>query len=130
MSRAGAVFRPLAGVAVAAGVAAVALLLAEPFSSQDPVAQAPVLAQVEFAPVEAVSSAPAADETPARLYTTPPAGDGPGNLPAAEFANYLVAHSSYASPLVGRSIVVGLIVAPDPVAPQDAPVTENTQDGQ
>ncbi|HLG53289.1 MAG TPA: sigma-E factor negative regulatory protein [Steroidobacteraceae bacterium] len=130
MSRSGAVLRALAGVAVAAGVAAVALLLAEPFSRQDPVAQVPVLAQVEYTPVEAVSSAPAAGEAPARLYTTPPAGDGPGNLPAAEFANYLVAHSSYASPLVRRSVVAGLIVAPDPGAAQDAPVTENRQDGQ
>jgi len=130
MSRSGAVLRPLAGVAVAAGVATVALLLAGPFNRQDPVAPVPVLAQVEDTPVEAVSSAPAADEPPARPYTTPPAGDGPGNLPAAEFANYLVAHSGYASPLVRRSVVAGLIVAPDPVAALDAPVPESAQDRQ
>ena len=130
MSGSGAILRPLAGVAVAAAVAAVALLIAEPFGRQEPVAQAPVLAQVEEAPIEAISSAPAADLPPARPYTTPPAGDGPGNLPAAAFANYLVAHSSYASPLVRRSVVAGLIVAPDPPAALDAPAAESAQDAR
>ncbi|MFZ2507783.1 MAG: hypothetical protein WAW79_04830, partial [Steroidobacteraceae bacterium] len=52
-----------------------------------------------------------ADE-PSRPYTTPEPADGPGGLAAAQFANYLVAHSRYASPLVRRSVVTGLITAP------------------
>jgi hypothetical protein len=45
-------------------------------------------------------------------YTTPPAADATGGLPPAELANYLVAHYGYASPLVRRSVVAGLIAEP------------------
>ena len=45
-------------------------------------------------------------------YTTPPAVDAAGGLPPAELANYLVAHYGYASPLVSRSVVAGLIAEP------------------
>ena len=122
--RSAAALRSIAGLAVAAGVAAMAVLLLEPSDLQDPVAQPAPLARVAEAPVEPVTSTPEADESPARPYTTPPVADGPGGLPAAQFANYLVAHSSYASPLVGRSVVAGLIVAPEtgdtPVSPPAA----------
>ncbi len=126
--RSGAALRPLAGLGVAAGVAAMALLLVEPSAVQDPVVQEPLLAQVEDAPIEPVLSAPDPEEPPAQPYTTPPAGDGPGNLPAVQFANYLVAHSSYASPLVRSSIVAGLIIAPDTAGAPDLPASADTRD--
>jgi sigma-E factor negative regulatory protein RseA len=122
--------RPLAGLAVAAGVSALALLIVQQFELPDPEQPAPVLAQVEGAPVEPVTAVSDLDETPPRGYTTPPAADGPGSLPAAQFANYLVAHSAYASPLVRRSVVAGLIVAPDEVASLDAPVADGPQGSQ
>jgi len=112
-----ALMRPLAGLAVAAGVTALALLLMQRFDAGDPGQPAPVLAQVADAPVEPVMVAADSAETPSRPYTTPAAADGPGGLPAAQFANYLVAHSSYASPLVGRSVVTGLIAAPQELPP-------------
>jgi hypothetical protein len=46
-----------------------------------------------------------------------------------QFANYLVAHSSYASPLVRRSVVTGLIVAPQEIADVDVPLPESPQAG-
>ena len=130
-----ALMRPLAGLAVAAGVTALALLLMQRFDAGDPGQPAPVLAQVADAPVEPVMVAADSAETPSRPYTTPAAADGPGGLPAAQFANYLVAHSSYASPLVGRSVVTGLIAAPQELPPQemaagDGQPPENPRDTQ
>ncbi len=116
--------RPLAGLAVAAGVAALALLLMQRIDAKDPGQTEPILAQVADTPVEPVSVAADPAETPSRPYTTPAAADGPGRLPAAQFANYLVAHSGYASPLVRRSVVTGLIVAPQEVAGSDTPAAE------
>jgi len=115
-----ALARPLAGLAVAAGVAAVAVLLMQRFDAETP-GQPPLLAQVADAPVEPVSAADPT-ESPSRPYTTPAAADGPGGLPMAQFANYLVAHSSYASPLVRRSVVTGLIVSPQEMAGGGVPL--------
>lgn len=123
-----AVLRPLAGLAIAAGVAAVALLLVQQLDAP-PGQPTPLLAQVADAPIEPVSIVSEPDDSPSRTYTTPPAADGPGLLPAAQFANYLVAHSGYASPLVRRSVVAGLIVAPYETA-SDPMVAGGPQDGQ
>ncbi|MBF8292755.1 MAG: hypothetical protein HW392_1582 [Steroidobacteraceae bacterium] len=117
--RSAALMRPLTGLAVAAGVAALALLLMQRFDSERPLQPEPVLAQVADAPVEPVMVAADPAETPSRTYTTPAAADGPGSLPAAQFANYLVAHSSYASPLVRSSVVTGLIAAPQELPPRE-----------
>jgi hypothetical protein len=110
-SRRVALLRPLAGLAVAAGVAALALLLVPQFDAKegDPGLLLPQLAD---APVEPVTIAADPADEPSRSYTTPEAADGPGGLPAVQFANYLMAHSRYASPLVRRSVVTGLITAP------------------
>src|SRR6185295_12324201 len=113
--------RPLAGLAVAASVAAVAVLLMQRFDAGDTGQPEPVLAQLADAPVEPVSVASDPVDSPSRAYTTPAAADGPGSLPMTQFANYLVAHSSYASPLVRRSVVTGLIVAPQEMTGGDAP---------
>ena len=123
--RRSALVQPLAGFAVAAGVAAVALLLMPNFDAKDPGQPAPLVAQVADTPVQPVTAVADPLDTPSRPYTTPAATDRPGGLPAAQFANYLVAHSSYASPLVRRSVVTGLIVAPQEMTAADAPVAEN-----
>ncbi len=116
---------PAAGLGLAAGVAAAALLVAQQFGPGGPerpglvaasgsvAAEAPVLqALVPAGSVVEIGSPPA--------YTTPLPGEGPGSLPEAQFANYLVAHSGYASPLLRRSLVTGLIVAPEPEEPAPA----------
>ncbi len=127
-SRSAALLRPLAGLAVAAGVAALALLLMPGFDTKDSAQPEPVLAQVADTPVEPVTVAEDETDAPSRSYTTPAAADGPGGLPAAQFANYLVAHSSYASPLVRRSVVTGLIAAPQEAGGGNAPAPKSAQD--
>ena len=123
--RPAALLRPLAGLAVAAGVAALALVLMPSFDAKDPGDPAPLLAQVADTPVEPVTAIADPVDRLSTPYTTPAAVAGPGGLPAAQFANYLVAHSSYASPLVRRSVVTGLIVAPQEMVAGGVPVTEN-----
>lgn len=120
-----AMLRPMAGLAVAAGVAALALLLVPSFDAKDPGQSAPILAQVADTPVEPVTAAPDPVDPPSTPYTTPAAAERSGSLPAAQFANYLVAHSGYASLLVGRSVVTGLIVAPQEMTADDMPAAEN-----
>lgn len=127
--RPSALARPLAGLAVAAGVAAVAVLMMQRLDAESPAQPEPVLAQVADTPVEPVTVAADPVESPSRPYTTPAAADGPGGLPMTQFANYLVAHSSYASPLVRRSVVTGLIVAPQEIADVDVPLPESPQAG-
>ena len=110
-----ALLRSGAGIAVAAGVAAAALLLVQQAPLQ--VAEVPdqQLAQVVESPIEPVS---AIEDEPV-IYTTPPAA---GPLPPAQFANYLVAHYGYASPLVRRSVSAGLISSKDEAAAADPAV--------
>lgn len=103
-----ALLRSAAGLAVAAGVAAAALLLVQQAPLQ--VAEVPeeqLAAQVAESPIVPVS--PVDEEDLADPYVTPPATDIPGSIPPAQFANYLVAHYGYASPLVRRSVGAGLI---------------------
>ncbi|MDH4260549.1 MAG: sigma-E factor negative regulatory protein [Gammaproteobacteria bacterium] len=126
-SRSAALLRPLAGLAVAAGVAALALLLMPGFDTKDNAQPEPVRAQVADTPVEPVTVSEDETDAPSRSYTTPAAADGPGGLPAAQFANYLVAHSSYASPLVRRSVVTGLIAAPQEAGGGNATAPESPQ---
>ena len=120
-----AMLRPVAGLAVAAGVAALALFLIPSFDAKGPGPPEPIQAQLADTPVEPVTAAQDPVDAPSTPYTTPAAAERPGGLPAAQFANYLVAHSSYASPLVRRSVVTGLIVAPQEMTAGDGPAAES-----
>lgn len=103
--------RPVAGLALAAGVAA-ATVLVLPGVQRDSgaapervavVAASPLVA--EFVPV--VVAADDVDEAPPS-YTTPPAPAGSDNaLSPAQLASYLLAHSEYTDPLGRRSVVTG-----------------------
>lgn len=116
--------RPVAGLALAAGVAA-AMVLVLPAGQPGPgaspalVAAATPAAQVaqvaEFAPV--VEAADEVDEPPPS-YTTPPVPAGSGNaLSPAQLASYLLAHSEYTDPLGRRNVVTGATGLPAQVGP-------------
>ncbi|MBM5812627.1 MAG: hypothetical protein FJ191_11790 [Gammaproteobacteria bacterium] len=114
------VYRPVAGLGIAATVAAVSVLLLQPRTEPPLQASAAPELAAESGVLVAAADPPAAlvtepEPEQAPSYTTPPAVDGPGTLPAAQFANYLVAHSGYTSPLARSSVVAGLIAADDPV---------------
>jgi hypothetical protein len=104
--------RSLAGLAIAASVAFVSVLLVQQLATQDPAAPEAVIAQAVDPPVEPVSETADAVDDPAMSYVTPPATDARGAIAPAQLANYLVAHYEYVTPLVRRSVGAGLMSAP------------------
>ena len=113
--------RSVAGIAVAAGVAFGAVMLVQQVLTGEADAPVAVLARAEVPPVEPVADDTGPLDAPAEPYVTPPAAVVSAGIPPAEFANYLVAHYGYASPLVRRSVGAGLISDGDPALVDVAP---------
>lgn len=89
---------PVAGVAVAAGVAAMAILTLQPATNEmQPVSMTADLGQVQ------------SEEPPS--YTVPTNLDSTGTafIPAARLTNYVVAHSEFSSPLGRRTVLSGVL---------------------
>jgi len=98
--------RPVAGMAIAAGVAAVAVLVMQPIGSPDVV---PV-----NAPLVAANNQPAANEAVVATdtessYVVPTSTSQSAFIPATRLTNYVVAHSEYSSPLSRRSVLSGVL---------------------
>ncbi len=98
-------WRPVAGAAVAAGVAAVAVVaLQQRAVSPALLAVVPMTAQTVAKPKEALS------------YTVPaaaPAEETPAMLPAARLTSYVFAHSRYSSVLGQSNVLSGLLADAD-----------------
>ncbi len=112
-------WRPLAGAAVAAGVAAVAVVTLEQraelplraaASPEAVSAPAPAAQPLASAPVRVVASAGSLKPREDLSYTVPalPA-DNAAALPAARLTNYVFAHSKYSSLLGQRNVLSGLM---------------------
>jgi anti-sigma factor RsiW len=130
-------WRNAAGLSVAAAVAGVAiLLLRSGVARQDVILTAftPSVQRLEVpqhsAPAVTAVNLPTRTTIAAPSYVVPPAGaasDG-GPVPmSAALANYVVAHSEYASPL-SRPHLLSALVASD-LAQADAPSPANTTAG-
>jgi sigma-E factor negative regulatory protein RseA len=98
--------RPAAGIAVAAGVAAVAVLSVQQTGVQPP----PATALNETAPA-AVQGIDSGFESPS--YVVPSNSTGTAFVPATRLTNYVVAHSEYSSPLARRSVLTGVLADED-----------------
>lgn len=103
----------VAGVGIAAGVAALSVLW---MRAQTPAEDAqPLMAQVQqrAAPVRATPKGPDS-------YVVPTPVDSPNAVPSAELANYVLSHSEYSGPLIRRNVLSSLVasdagtVAPNP----------------
>jgi sigma-E factor negative regulatory protein RseA len=92
-----------AGAALAAGVAVVSILWLRNQSSTD----------VLVADLAATGLPPAAVVRSAEpdIYTVPTVADSPTVVPTAELANYVVAHSEFATPLVRRNTLSTLMAS-------------------
>jgi sigma-E factor negative regulatory protein RseA len=99
--------RPAAGFAVAAGVAAMAMLIVQQPQQDD--GSATVAAQGP-SPVNTV-----AENVPdaAASYIVPASTSSSNIVPAARLTNYVVAHSEYSSPLGRRSVLTGVLAEED-----------------
>ncbi len=112
-ARRGGWLEPLAGLAVAASVAVVAVLVLQ--ASPGPGRPEPLAALVPAAPAPVAQLATRA--TPAYSqgsgeplsYVTPAVRPRLGVIPEATLASYVVAHSTVSAPLAGRSVLIHLV---------------------
>jgi sigma-E factor negative regulatory protein RseA len=120
--------RPAVGMAIAAGVAAVAVLTMQPIGQPELAGdEAPLVAANDptvVAPVDTDAS-----------YVVPTSTSNSAFIPATRLTNYVVAHSEYSSPLGRRSVLSGVLADDEEVEPvdgaaedQDAPVQITTSD--
>jgi len=110
--------RPVAGVAIAAGVAAVAIM---GLRVEAPDESAPVsIAQTLPAASDIGRATRAEDSAGASSYVVPTGFDSSTPFVGTRLTNYVVAHSEYSSPLGRRNVLTGLLSddavdpAPDP----------------
>jgi sigma-E factor negative regulatory protein RseA len=111
-------------MAIAAGVAAVAVLTMQPIGQPDVVEGVLVAANEPTA-------APAATDN---SYVVPTSTSNSAFIPATRLTNYVVAHSEYSSPLGRRSVLSGVLADDEDQSvdgatdDQDAPVQITTSD--
>jgi sigma-E factor negative regulatory protein RseA len=98
--------RPVAGIGVAATVAALAI-----FSVQrNGVAPGPIAANE---PAAAPAAVVAQTDDAAASYIVPTTSTPSAFVPATRLTNYVVAHSEYSSPLARRSVLTGVLAEDD-----------------
>jgi hypothetical protein len=112
----------VAGVAVAAGVAAVSVFW---LRAEAPLARAPLSAQL--APQSAGSSVPAQADS----YVLPRApASPPVVVPVTELANYVVAHSMVSSPVARRNLLSAFMTSDPGAAGTEEPLEAVKSDAQ
>lgn len=122
--------RPLAGAAVAAGVATVAILW---LRAQEPVPLAAVAAPRAPLTAAAAATGPGrsvrlAPRTP-DSYTVPPAQRAPGAVvPPTELANYVVAHSMFSQPVASGILLSSFMTNEGPAVASPAVAAEPPPD--
>ncbi len=98
--------RPVAGMAIAAGVAAVAVLTMQPMGQPDVM---PVTPSLVAANQPAANEAAVARQAAESSYVVPTSTSSSAFIPATRLTNYVVAHSEYSSPLGRRSVLSGVL---------------------
>ena len=111
-------WQPLAGAAVAAGVAATSVLW---LRAQSPAVQ-PLTAQHAASSVAVPLLKASAGLSEASYVTPPTPAVRPMLVPSTQLANYVVAHSMVSSPVAGRNLLSAFISSESPPAPEDVRV--------
>jgi sigma-E factor negative regulatory protein RseA len=114
--------RPVAGIGVAATVAALAV-----FSVQQAGNNAPATVALTEQPSAAPTAIVAQQADDAASYIVPTATSQPAFIPATRLTNYVVAHSEYSSPLARRSVLTGVLSEDDADAAADPAVTVDAE---
>jgi sigma-E factor negative regulatory protein RseA len=98
--------RPIAGIGVAATVAALAIFSVQ----QAGVTPGPIAANE---PISAPTTVVAQNADDAASYIVPTTTSQSAFVPATRLTNYVVAHSEYSSPLARRSVLTGVLAEDD-----------------
>jgi negative regulator of sigma E activity len=109
-------WQPLAGTAVAAGVATVSILW---LRTQAPLPGAPLLTQVTM-PGQATLPTPAASGQ-VDSYVVPRPRAAAVVVPSTELANYVVAHSMFSTPVARRNLLSAFMTSEAPAAGTEEP---------
>ena len=123
--------RPVAGLAVAASVAALALFSIQRAGIIPP--QANVASNLADTRADATAVAPSAGEAADRYVVPTTPTTTSAFIPATRLTNYVVAHSEYSSPLGRQRVVSGMLAEGEPeiitVTQEEGPeaVTEDAQ---
>jgi sigma-E factor negative regulatory protein RseA len=99
-------WQPVAGGAIAAGVAAMSVLW---IRADAPVGDGSLLAQ--NAPASAIVTQSRPDDDAPDSYVVPAAVERTRIVPTAELANYVVAHSEFSAPVSRRNLLSALIAS-------------------
>jgi len=127
--------RPVAGLGIAAGVAAMSIMWlrtdvgqgvdTDPMLASNPVTETIVLAPETTGTTVALNdTAPVVQRAPSNgepdAYVTPAPSSTASIAPPARLANYVVAHSEYSGPLSRRMALLGLVATdPEAAVPDD-----------
>jgi sigma-E factor negative regulatory protein RseA len=123
-------WQPVAGGAIAAGVAAMSVLWIRaqaPVGGETLVAQtaAPTTIASQVSPADAASVSPA--DVAAESYVVPTNVEPRSFVPPAELANYVVAHSEFSAPMSRRNLLSAL-VASESGTPVAADESQNAEE--
>jgi sigma-E factor negative regulatory protein RseA len=119
-SRAPRWWRPFAGAAVAAGVAAVAVVALQQRAVAPTLRAGPAAASMTAQNVIAPQGPGGLPQTPREpsSYTVPPTSTAaPSGMPQARLTNYVLAHSRYSSGLDLRGVLADLLIEADDPQP-------------
>jgi sigma-E factor negative regulatory protein RseA len=119
-SRAPRWWRPFAGAAVAAGVAAVAVVALQQRAVAPTLRAGPAAAPMTAQNVIVAQGPAGLPQTPreAMSYTVPPTSPAaPSAMPQARLTNYVLAHSRYSSGLDLRGVLADLLIEADDPQP-------------
>lgn len=111
--------RPVAGIGIAATVAAIAV-----FSVQ----RAGVTPETVASNEPAAAVVHSSEQAPSNIVPTSSSSLQPAFVPATRLTNYVVAHSEYSSPLARRSVLTG-VLAEDDGDPDVATTVVNDETG-
>ena len=115
-------WQPVAGGAIAAGVAAMSVLW---IRSQAPIGGETLVADNAAAP--AAISQPVSDSSAPVGYVVPAAVERTPMVPSAELANYVVAHSEFSAPVNRRNMLSALVASEPLPDADDAPVVDDAK---
>jgi sigma-E factor negative regulatory protein RseA len=112
-------WQPLAGAAVAAGVATVSILW---LRAQGPLPAGPLVTQVTI-PGQATLPTPARSGE-GDSYVVPRAKPAAVVVPSTELANFVVAHSMFSNPVARRNLLSAFMTSESPTAGAEEPQSD------
>jgi sigma-E factor negative regulatory protein RseA len=110
-------WQPLAGGAIAAGVAAMSVMW---IRAQAPVGGETILADNAAAPAAISQTVSSTEDDAAGSYVVPATVERKSIVPSAELANFVLAHSEFSAP-VNRRNMLSALVASEPIGDEDLP---------